>query len=372
MKTISLICGKRYSVFDFYNRFKHHAIRFISGSDTPGTNIPLKKENKLYDVRVKNATLLDPIALLTSKTNNLSWKYFNKMEEHLENTNYVGLYDTYYFWNYQAVQFAKQHKIPTFCEIWCNIPNHITSKIPPYSLITKEVLRSTELFILRNAKAKIFTDSLGIPSSKIKQIYMGIDLEHFKPKKEKTDHEKTTILYVGNLIKEKGILELLNAFRNIYKKNKNIAITIAGDGPLKNKIQEFAKEYPLDYQGFVPYEKLPDLYASADIFCSPSHQKKLFGQTVWQEYFSYTLMEAQACGLPIVATTTGGIPEEVDEKNILIDEKSTIQLEHALVELLDDTTLRKEIGNKNRIRAIKLFNAQIQSQQTEQAIMELV
>jgi glycosyltransferase involved in cell wall biosynthesis len=83
-------------------------------------------------------------------------------------------------------------------------------------------------------------------------------------------------------------------------------------------------------------------------------------------------MEAQACGLPIVATTTGGIPEEVDEKNILIDEKSTIQLEHALVELLDDTTLRKEIGNKNRIRAIKLFDAQIQSQQTEQAIMELV
>lgn len=371
MKTLSLVCGSRYSVFDFYKKIKSLNVNFLSGNSSKidEHSLDLPKNAHLTNLKLINPYKIDPIELFYKKPNNLSWKYFEKLEQYINASHIVGLYDTYYFWNNQAVEIAKKKNLPIFLELWCTIPHHITSLIPPYSFITKKVVDYASLVILRNKTAYKFAKSLGIPDSKIAVSYMGINLEHFTvaPK----INETITILYIGALVKEKGVLLLLNAFEKLTQKYSNIKLKLAGDGSLRSVIELASKKLPIEYHGYLSYQELPTLYHQSDIFCSPSYTQKIFNIPIWQEYFSYTLMEAQASGLPIVATHSGGIPEEV-ENNLLIPENDQVALYRALEELITNESKRLELGTLNRQRAEKLFNLNTQIVQTESLIQRIL
>jgi glycosyltransferase involved in cell wall biosynthesis len=293
------------------------------------------------------------------------------MEQYLEKSDLIGITDTYYFWNYQAVKYAILHNIPIYTVIWCNIPYHITSYVPPYSYITQKVIDNTQLFILRNEKALEFTRSLHIPESKIKIIHKGIDLQKFTPPPRGVNREEINILYVGAITKAKGVDALIKAFLNI-EKNYPITLTLAGTGPLENAIENLSHSHKIYFKHNVPYKDLPSLYQNADIFCSPSRIHKALGITLWQEYFSYTLMEAQAAGLPIVTTPTGGIVEEVDERNYFVEDIDSFQLEKSLVQLITNESERKNLGEINRQRAEKQYDSKIQARLTEEALLKIV
>jgi glycosyltransferase involved in cell wall biosynthesis len=371
MKTLSLVCGSRQTVFDFYKRVQKFSVQFLSGNTSPvnADSLDLEKNVKLINLKLKPKYIYDPIKLFYPKVNNLSWQYFDNLESNIESSHIIGLSDTYYFWNEQAVKSAKSKNIPVFLEVWCTIPNHITSRIKPYSTITKNVVDYASLIILRNKTAYGFAKSLGIPDSKLAVSYMGINLEHFKPAPKVNNH--ISILFVGTLVKEKGLLILLQSFEKLAKKYSNISLHVAGDGPLKQTVVESTKTLPVVYHGFVPYNSLPDLYQQADIFCAPSYTQKIFNIPIWQEYFSYTLMEAQASGLPIVSTISGGIPEEVDN-NLLIPENNQVALFQAIETLISNESLRKELGQYNRQRAEKLFDLNKQVPQTEELISRIL
>jgi glycosyltransferase involved in cell wall biosynthesis len=83
-------------------------------------------------------------------------------------------------------------------------------------------------------------------------------------------------------------------------------------------------------------------------------------------------MEAQASGLPIVATRIGGIPEEVGAGNLLVEQRDVEGIRHALKKLVKDQSLRKELGAANRARAEKLFSLKSQAQKTERAILSIL
>jgi glycosyltransferase involved in cell wall biosynthesis len=373
MKKLSLVRGNRISVIDFYKNFKQFDIKFLSGNTSPlnPTELQLPDSMKLINLKLRNAFFIDPVEALTNNINNLSWKFFNDMERHLENANLIGITDTYYFWNYQAADFAHQHDIPLYTVIWCNIPHHITSIVPPYSVITQKVIESTQLFILRNEKAREFTHSLQIPESKIKVIHKGIDLQKFNPGEEKEEREQINILYVGALTKAKGVDALLKAFLKLESKYP-ISLTIAGNGSLNEEIQKLARSHKINFYHSVPYNELPLLYCNADIFCSPSRIHKIAGITIWQEYFSYTLMEAQAAGLPIITTPTGGILEEVDQRNYFVQDIDSVQLEKSMEQLILNKSERKSLGQINRQRAEKQYDSKIQAALTEEALLKIV
>jgi len=81
------------------------------------------------------------------------------------------------------------------------------------------------------------------------------------------------------------------------------------------------------------------------------------------------LMEAQASGLPIVATNSGGIPEEVDSRNFLVGPGDVDDLYNSLKKLVVDKNLRKKLSVINRRRAEKMFNSEMQAEKTEEAII---
>jgi glycosyltransferase involved in cell wall biosynthesis len=250
--------------------------------------------------------------------------------------------------------------------LWATIPNHISSWLPPYGFITKKVVGTTDLFILRDKTAVNFAKSIGVPDGKIKVIYKGIDLEKFYPNKEKVSGRPVNILYVGKLVKSKGIFDLIKAFKMLNADGLNVTLTLTGAGDIGNIINEKIK-----ILGFVGYDKLPEIYRGADIFCSPSKEIKMFGIKIWEEYFSYTLMEAQAAGLPIVATKSNGVIEEVDPRNEFIEKGDVLALYKSLKKLVENKELCKKLGEINRKRATEIFDAKVQAGKTEKEILKL-
>ncbi len=371
MKTLAIVRDNRIVSLDHYKYLTRLLISFITTNNNipDGLRVSLPKNITLISETYYKAIGVDPTEIYSPGLFNLSWKYIANLPKHLANADIIDISDTYYFWNYQTITYAHKKNIPVVSNIWCNTPFHISGKIPPYSFLTRKVIEGTNLFILRNHKAIEFTRSLKIPDNKTKIIYQGVDLLRFKPTMREA--ETINILYVGLLDDSKGVPDIITAYKHLYKKYKNIHLTIAGNGRLKNYVLEAARELPITYHGYVQYDKLPEIYQTADIFCSPSREVKLFGNLLWGEYFSYTLMEAQASGLPIVSTQVGGIPEEIGNDNLLIKSRDTAALQKSLESLILDKSARIRIGQDNRLRAERLYDAQRQAQIYEQAILDL-
>lgn len=284
---------------------------------------------------------------------NLAFKFINKLGDRVKSADIVCISDNYYFYNLQAVILAKYYNKPVVTILWCTIPNHISTWLPPYSLITKVVVKLTDLFILRNKSAIPFAKSMGVPNSKIKVIYKGVDLKHFYPKTNKND-KQIQVLYVGKLIKSKGVNDLIMVCDRLKNEGLNVKLVLAGG----NK--------------FVEYKDLGNLYRSADIFCAPSKEIRLLGIKIWEEYFSYVLMEAQASGLPIVTTKSNGVVEEVDHNNFVLKIGDTDGLYESLKILILNRSLRNKLSKINRSRAEKYFDANKQAKLTEIEILKVL
>jgi glycosyltransferase involved in cell wall biosynthesis len=154
------------------------------------------------------------------------------------------------------------------------------------------------------------------------------------------------ILFVGRLYSRKGLPTLLQAAREIAKGFKNTQFVISGGGFKQNeeKLRKLARQLGIEsnvsFVGYFPDEKLPDLYAAADIFVLPA----------LYENFPFAILEAQSTGLPVVSTQVGGIPELVidGQSGLLTEPANYEQLADAIIKLLQDSSLAERLGKKAR------------------------
>lgn len=164
--------------------------------------------------------------------------------------------------------------------------------------------------------------------------------------------DKTVILYVGRLLKMKGVHHLLQAMQQIRGDFPQAKLMIIGSSRYgKNKQSAYVRKVKrlvssmpdtVFFQPHVSHQLLPDWYRLSDLFVCPSLDKEAFG---------LVNLEAMASGLPVIATRTGGIPEViVDQRTgILVPkERHVDQLAGALRELLSDPEKREQMGQNAR------------------------
>ncbi|PJE69053.1 hypothetical protein COU96_01820, partial [Candidatus Shapirobacteria bacterium CG10_big_fil_rev_8_21_14_0_10_38_14] len=158
----------------------------------------------------------------------------------------------------------------------------------------------------KQARAEIL--SLGIPKEKVGVFTYWVDQKLFAPMDKKKAKEKIgwegkfVVLFIGRLIKVKGIRELLSAAKIMDKK---ITIAIAGDGPLAKKIEQASEEREnIFFLGKIPNQELPFYYNAADLLIVPSTHEEGFGRVI---------LEALSCGTPVIGARRGAIPEAMDE-----------------------------------------------------------
>lgn len=174
-----------------------------------------------------------------------------------------------------------------------------------------------------------FLTDAGVPVSKIAYIPSAyIDLEVFRPMPE--IKKKFDLVFAARLEKNKGIRLLLEAIRNIKLQNPIIKLLIIGNGPLKDEILRHIREYKLENNVFLSgwLETLGDVagaYNSARIFVNPS----------FNEGGPRVVLEAMACGLPIISTRVGLVPDIVkDGENGLLADWNPAEIAEKILLLL--------------------------------------
>jgi glycosyltransferase involved in cell wall biosynthesis len=173
----------------------------------------------------------------------------------------------------------------------------------------------------------------GVSNKDITIIPMGVDLSRFKPKKEKRKDNTHTILFVGRLVPEKGILDLIEAYLRIKK--KNLRLKIVGDGPLKGEIEKRLNQEVLSCD----YLEIHRLYQEADIMVIPS--KTL---PTWEEQYGMVAVEAMASGLSVVAYRSGALPLVLSKGALWVKEGNVAELAQVIKSLVDNSQLRSKLG----------------------------
>jgi phosphatidylinositol alpha-mannosyltransferase len=182
----------------------------------------------------------------------------------------------------------------------------------------------------------------------------GIDTEHFRldgPARNEFADGKINILFVGRLEQRKGLGYLLNACARVKRSFPNFRLIVVGPGTvLRLRYEKLVEKMELTdtvfFVGFVPSDELPSYYRSADIFCAPATGGESFG---------IVLLEAMACGKPVVATSIQGYASVLtnSEEGLLVPPKNEESLAKALLTLLHDKSLRLQMGSKGIVKAEK-------------------
>lgn len=182
----------------------------------------------------------------------------------------------------------------------------------------------------------------------------GIDLDRFHPevsglrkfsdppdKLARGASKKINILFLGRIEERKGLIYLLRAYKILEKNFSNLRLIIGGEGPLKSDSEKWVKKNKLKnvvFEGRVREERAPAYYASCDIFCSPA----IFGES-----FGLVLVEAMACGKPVVAFANEGykgVLGNTKGARLLVRPKNYRTLAKKLEILIKNQELRGEMG----------------------------
>ncbi|NOZ35164.1 MAG: glycosyltransferase family 4 protein [Chlorobi bacterium] len=199
------------------------------------------------------------------------------------------------------------------------------------SPVIKVIWKKAKLIITKCKTEKEMIEEIN-PQLQIRTIHNGIDVLKFKPG-IKTVCNNLKIICSARLIKRKGQYTLIDAISNLKKKSIFIDVDFVGEGDEKNAYIKYAKAKNVleqtVFSGYVPHEKMPEKYQNADIFVLPSYN----------EGMSNALLEAMACGLPVVVTDVGGTEELIDESNGFIFKAGN---SNALTDILQYISENKE------------------------------
>jgi glycosyltransferase involved in cell wall biosynthesis len=190
-----------------------------------------------------------------------------------------------------------------------------------------------------------------VPEEKIAYIHDGVDTDFFKPLNA-INKEDNLILFVGNLVKEKGVDLLLLAFKKCKQKIKNLRLLIVGEGYMRNYLERMIKTLNLandvKLAGRLPHDVLRVIYNKATITVLPSKRESL----------GLVLLESMACGTPVIAMINEGAMEIISHgyDGLLVKQGDVTALSEAICRLVSDSSLRKEMGKRAREKVVRNFS----------------
>ena len=225
------------------------------------------------------------------------------------------------------------------------------------------------LIIVLNKGARQNVLSCGVASQRIEKMMWGtwgVDVDEFAPSARA--RTSPTILFAGRLDAAKGIFVLLDAFARVRQQLPDARLTMVGDGPARSQIERHAREFgdAVTLTGVVKHRAMPKIFRAADVLAMPSLTTRK-----WAEQVGMVALQAMACGVPIVATQSGAIPEYVPANvGVPVPENDATALAEALIEMLRDTDRRAQYGRAARAYAIAHYDARKNIARAEHVLLE--
>jgi len=210
---------------------------------------------------------------------------------------------------------------------------------------------------------------IGCKPQKIVVHRMGIDTDKFEFTKKTIDpQEQIKLLSVGRLVEKKGHEYSIRAVEKLVNSSFNVQLIIAGDGPLKNDLQNLVAtlglERNIQFCGSLVHSQIADLYRNSHIFILPS----ITADDGDMEGIPVVLMEAMASGLPVVSTYHSGIPELIKDgtNGFLVPQKDVDALAEKLEYLITHPQIWQEIGIAGREYVQENYDIKILNQKLVQ------
>lgn len=262
----------------------------------------------------------------------------------------------------QSVRIAKKLGMPSILHVHgvIGIYNKILD-FAQYAFIRtllRTAFHDATLVICLTKNDAFEVQKFGCPYRKIRIIPNGVDVERFSPRRHLVNN---LIFWGGRFIKQKGLEYLIRAMHIIVKTKPSIKLVMTGDGPLFPKISNMIKKFNLTknviFWGFVHREKLPSIISSCSICVLPS----------LKEGMPFMLLEAMACGRPVIGSDIPGINDVIShgENGILVPPKNSEALADAIMLLMENKELRNRLGRNARQFVIKNYSWDVITEKIE-------
>ena len=236
-----------------------------------------------------------------------------------------------------------------------NFLNRIFKPIYKYSFNNKKY---NLINIFHNDSDRYSFVKKGITSSEKTKTIMGsgVDHEHFKNIKSKSFNKKVQILFPARIIKEKGIVELIEACNELWNEKYKFTLNIAGEidkqnrSHLKKNVFETLVDNPNIY--FLgKCMNMVEIYKKMDIVVLPS----------WREGLSKSLLESASMSLPIITTNVPGCNDVIADQfsGIIVPVRDKVELKNAIKKCLEDPKSAINFGKNARKTIVKKFTHQI-------------
>ena len=247
------------------------------------------------------------------------------------------------------------------------------AKVFPFTLAMRRIGSTIDsLTFLGEFTQRAISRSLSkTAAQQMVKIAPGIDVDHFCPqdstalRKELKLENKQVIVSVGRLVHRKGQDHLIQALPEILKSVPDAHVLMVGQGPYLPHLKKLVARHNLNdhvsFIGRIQYAQLPQYICAGDIFAMPS-RSRFFGLEV--EGLGIVYLEASACGLPVIAGSSGGAPDAVLDgvTGFVVDGENNEEIAAAAIRLLNDVDGAKAMGTAGREWIIKNWRWEIWSQ----------
>ncbi len=222
-----------------------------------------------------------------------------------------------YWYSMQTAKLKPNLGFQMVTTVWETIPFLDAYRNVRTRAYRSQVLAQTDLFLAATERARLSLLLEGAPAEKIRVCAPGIDTQRFEAHSTPPGVEEPTILSPGRLVWEKGHQDVLRAVAVLRRgllpdagPHAGVRLCIVGSGPEEHRLRDYARELGIadavEFRGFIPYDEMPGVYANA--VCVVLASLPIWS---WEEQFGMVLAEAMAAGTPILASTSGAIPEVV-------------------------------------------------------------
>ncbi|MHA1596696.1 MAG: glycosyltransferase family 4 protein [Candidatus Asgardarchaeia archaeon] len=218
-----------------------------------------------------------------------------------------------------------------------------------------------------------------LDEKKIDVIFNGVDTEKYKPPSEEELYElrdflglneENIVLFLGRISYRKGIHLLLPAMFNLDRSlREKTRLLIIGEGELspwlEEKIREISNKVKVSYLGYIPNSKVIMYMKASDIVLVPS---------IYGEAFGVVIIEAMACGKPVIGTRVGGIPEIIEhmKSGLLVPPNDSKSIAKALTYLLENKEVSAEMGKFGRYLCVKRYDWSVIAREVLEVYKELI
>ena len=260
------------------------------------------------------------------------------LENHF--TEYIALKEKNNLAKYSGKIFYHSHNEPTFYKRYEREIEHTNTIFS----VSKFMDNTNRTFFENNERIRFKVLKNAVDKTKFFKITDSQTLLNIKEKYSVPTNKKI-ILFAGRITKDKGILEIINAFKLL---DDSFLLLIVGDYYFNSKIKsKDSKEIfselekikgKFKFTGFIPYDKMNEIYNVSDIVVLPS---------VWEDPAPLTVIEALCCGKPLITTNSGGIPEYANEQCAIILEKEkdlTENIAKSISEIIYDSKRLDEMS----------------------------